>query len=337
VKWWDAEPKENIFVEITNRSNIGSDLLANGGKKGKLKPGSTLLPLLAIGDLVIHYSSTEEAIVGISRVTSNPVALKDPGGWRVQISGYQQLSSLIPIESVRQVGSSVMQIRDDLIQAHRPLPVHFPFAPYGAGPIRPRESYIEKFPRQLLELFPSLLVEVQLFEGLYNSVEEDPLAAAAENAVADCAGKPQKRGGQGFQINLASKIAVEDYSMKRATQYWEKRGIVEDVHGNSSYDLVCTVRGSKKHIEVKGTTGEGLEILVTPNEVKHAKTYADVCLTVVSNIVVRVTPKGRIRASGGEVTVFDPWKINDGKLTAVGYVHEVPPTGGKRIRGAAGK
>ena len=38
---------------------------------------------------------------------------------------------------------------------------------------------------------------------------------------------------------------------------------VTDVHGNQSYDLRCIVGGEERHIEVKGTTTAGDEVILT--------------------------------------------------------------------------
>jgi Domain of unknown function (DUF3883) len=48
---------------------------------------------------------------------------------------------------------------------------------------------------------------------------------------------------------------------------------VEDVHGRESYDLICRRGDEVKHVEVKGTTTDGIEVILTPNEVRHAPEY----------------------------------------------------------------
>jgi hypothetical protein len=42
---------------------------------------------------------------------------------------------------------------------------------------------------------------------------------------------------------------------------------VEDVGATESYDLDCSKEKDELHVEVKGTTTDGLAVLLTPNEV----------------------------------------------------------------------
>ncbi len=101
-------------------------------------------------------------------------------------------------------------------------------------------------------------------------------------------------------------------------------GAVKDVHGTESFDLVCQTTNSAKHVEVKGTTTAGAEVLLTPNEVEHARRYPDVALFILADIVVKRDTDGTVSASGGRRVVFDPWVIGLGTLTPVGYRYAVP-------------
>ena len=107
-----------------------------------------------------------------------------------------------------------------------------------------------------------------------------------------------------------------------AISYCSKQGWrVKDVSRNKPYDLHC-YRGTKElKVEVKGTTSEGREVLLTPNEVSHAReAFPDVMLLVVGQIrLVRESV-----AEGGTITVFDPWAIEKGQLKPVGYAYSVP-------------
>ena len=112
--------------------------------------------------------------------------------------------------------------------------------------------------------------------------------------------------------------------MDAAIEYWSQRGLVEDVHGNKSYDLVCIVGADEIRIEVKGTTTAGDEVILTPNEVAHARTYPHICLFIVSDIEVTRHSDGQIETSGGSESVLNPWHIDEGLLTPLGFKYEVP-------------
>lgn len=162
------------------------------------------------------------------------------------------------------------------------------------------------------------------------SLSPSEMAASAEarqieEAVAQAAGKPTRRGhGQGFQVDQAIKVAVEDRAMRAACEFYGKDWEVEDVHGNQSYDLICRHAGEVKHVEVKGTTSGGTEVILTPNEVRHARAYPSTALFILSNIIIERSEDGTVTATGGDRHVYDPWLIEDGTLMPLGFRYLVP-------------
>ena len=113
--------------------------------------------------------------------------------------------------------------------------------------------------------------------------------------------------------------------MNLATEFYSKALEIEDVHGRESYDLICRRGDEVKHVEVKGTTTDGAEVILTPNEVRHAREYPCTALFVVSNITVGRAEDGTVTATGGKQHCYDPWRMGDGTLTAVGFRYQVPP------------
>ena len=58
-------------------------------------------------------------------------------------------------------------------------------------------------------------------------------------------------------------------------------------------------------VEVKGTTSDGTTVLLTPNEVDHARNHPDeAALFVCSNIDVVLTQRGRLATQGGRVLLL---------------------------------
>ena len=55
--------------------------------------------------------------------------------------------------------------------------------------------------------------------------------------------------------------------MNAATEFYRKAWDVVDVHGTESYDLICRRGEEVKHVEVKGTTTDEREVILTPDEV----------------------------------------------------------------------
>ena len=61
---------------------------------------------------------------------------------------------------------------------------------------------------------------------------------------------------------------------KKASEHYSDLGwSVGDVSLSESYDLRCTRQGEELHVEVKGTTSQGERVLLTRNEVAHAREW----------------------------------------------------------------
>ena len=75
---------------------------------------------------------------------------------------------------------------------------------------------------------------------------------------------------------------------------------------------------------VKGTTTDGVEVILAPNEVEHAREYPHTALFILSNIGIERADDGTVTAAGGDRHLFDPWPIDDGTLTPLGFRYQVP-------------
>lgn len=132
--------------------------------------------------------------------------------------------------------------------------------------------------------------------------------------------KTSRTSGQGFTISPLVRRAVEVHAVKRAKAHYEGKGYSVKLVGKP-YDLLCT-RGDREtlYVEVKGTQGIGLEILLTPNEVIHARQQRDhMVLFVVSGIVVSDQESDDPLATGGDDAIYEPWNVDDGDLRPIGY------------------
>lgn len=70
--WWSDDPGERYWIEVTRRPDIGGDLVAPRlGRGGGFTASYRLVPEVAVGDVVVHYDSAQEAIVGASRVVGS--------------------------------------------------------------------------------------------------------------------------------------------------------------------------------------------------------------------------------------------------------------------------
>ena len=344
--WWAGNRHENVWMEITRRPDIGGDLEAPVAARGGAKTaGYALVPLVRSGDIVVHYDSASEALVGASLVVGDPEptatywaargtsarrARAAPSwlpGLRVPLAHYSPLVPEVPLDELRRRERRLMAVRSSLEARHGKAPLYFPWVPYPGQSMRTFQSYLAKLPQAAIDVVPGLrdlVTTVAASRAL--ELAPQPEAAAAEAAVADAARVRRQGRGQSFQLDQQVKVAVEVHAMNEAVRHYARAWTVEDVHGTESYDLRCTNGATELHVEVKGTITAGNDVLLTPNEVVHARTYPHVALFVVVDIVVERDADGQVTARGGRRVVFDPWHIDGGALRPLGYRYALPAT-----------
>lgn len=341
--WWEHKAAENVWMEITRRDDIGTDLNSPSAARGGVTTASyVLVPLVQPGNIVIHYDSRQEAIIGVSVAASTaepaPIYWVARGGYarrageqarwlpglRVALQQYRPLEPPVTLTEIRQGKDLLLSMRERIQKAANGKPIYFPWIPYQ-DTLRTFQSYLVKVPQDAISMFPQLRNAVDQASAPTSKLTLPSPAQQASEAVKDAAGKVARAGrGQGFQLDQEAKVAVEAFAMNMAAKFYSSEWDVEDVHGNQSYDLICRRGNVVKHVEVKGTTTDGAEVILTPNEVKHAKEHPHTALYVLSNITVERGEDGTITASGGNEHSYDPWRLDDGTLTPVGFRYQVP-------------
>jgi hypothetical protein len=184
---------------------------------------------------------------------------------------------------------------------------------------------------ELIALPPGTISEAELAAIVHraqqSSGEGTPTAPEIEDArdaVARGAGRRSRRGGQGFRQSAADRNAIDRHAMALATAHLEKAGWkVTDVSATHSYDLRCRRARKELHVEVKGTTSGGESVILTPNEVDHAReVYPDVALLIVHDVVLEYDADARPLAGGGKILLIDPWNIDaEGTLKPTGFTY----------------
>ena len=73
--WWESDPEQRFWLEITDRDNLGENLLSPQlGRNGRSTPGYELMTHVKPGDIIFHYwqqADQEPAIVSYSVAISN--------------------------------------------------------------------------------------------------------------------------------------------------------------------------------------------------------------------------------------------------------------------------
>lgn len=162
---------------------------------------------------------------------------------------------------------------------------------------------------------PGALEFVQNYEN--ENLLVNPQAEAAPGVIQSVEIEIERSAG--FQPNSKIRKAVELYAMVRVEKEFKNRGYeVRDVSQKRPYDLHCCKADEVKYVEVKGTQSDGLDIVLTAGEVKFIEANKANCvLCVVHGIAVK--GKGRPKASGGKVSVMEPFHLADGLLKPLAF------------------
>jgi MrcB-like, N-terminal domain/Domain of unknown function (DUF3883) len=167
------------------------------------------------------------------------------------------------------------------------------------------------------DLFDMVDLLIHLYEG------GGP--AGAGGAAVDTSATRERRG-QRRVADLRVRKAIEDRAMAVVMRYFADEGgwTVEDVSRFRPYDLVCRREddGAEIHVEVKGTTTSGEQILLTRNEVAHARDFSHPVLAIVSEINLSDEGEG-VGASGGRLSLHNPWVIDDAALVPTQFIYSL--------------
>jgi hypothetical protein len=124
-------------------------------------------------------------------------------------------------------------------------------------------------------------------------------------AFSQVAGRRQR--GQGFRITPEARRAVEQYAMEKAEAYYREQGWDVDtrVAATECFDMRCIRGTAVLHVEVKGITSLGEQIVLTRNEVTHAREqYPAIALAIVKNI--EIEPGEPVTVRGGDLAHQKP-------------------------------
>ena len=93
----------------------------------------------------------------------------------------------------------------------------------------------------------------------------------------------------------------------------------KDVGDKESFDVLATRGDNTVKVEVKGTTSNGTEIVLTRNEVKlHKDDHPANALAIVSHIQLHRHDDGPT-ATGGKLDLTMPWEVDDARLEPIAY------------------
>jgi hypothetical protein len=286
---------------------------------------------------VLHYRRDDRALAGASIAVGEPepflhywVARGSSArraqaqaewvpGIRVPLDGFTAIDPPVTLEDLRDREHEIMAIRVELERRFPGQSLYFPWTPYRGQRMRTFESYLVKVPDAVVKLLPPVATAIERARRTATgSVRPGTEVDVAQRAWATTTGESYGRG-QGFAVDQKVRVAIESLAMNAAIEHFVADGWdVEDVHGSESYDLRCFYDADELHVEVKGTTTAGLEILLTANEVRHARKHRT-ALFVLADVDVRRDENASLTVQGGRAFVVDPWVPKDEVLTALSF------------------
>ncbi|MGQ4414587.1 DUF3578 domain-containing protein [Streptomyces sp. SAS_269] len=171
----------------------------------------------------------------------------------------------------------------------------------------------------------SLLDTVYRAESAAPYLTDDiaPEVVEAEHSAAKAAGRRCARyPNQGFLLAVDERRAVEARSVYMASEYFKAQGwSVQDVGAKRPYDLHLCRGQETLRVEVKGTTSDGSQVILTRSEIEHQREFAPSnALVIVHSITLDRTVEPAV-ATGGTLKCISPWFIDDKNLTAVSYIY----------------
>jgi hypothetical protein len=157
-------------------------------------------------------------------------------------------------------------------------------------------------------------------EGLYVPGDA-PDVADIEEALEEITHPQRKKKGP--RLTGPERRAIELRAVEVTMEHFESGEMgyqVKDVGDRESYDVHATKAGETLKIEVKGTTSNGSEVILTRNEVDlHRKEHPANALAIVRDIKLNRIKDQPPTASGGELILRFPWPVEDDKLAPIAY------------------
>jgi hypothetical protein len=172
--WWVGRAAEFLWMEITDRADIGADLhCPQRDSADRANPGYSTILYVADGDVVVHYDRNRQAITSWS-VARGPVEkaptlwashrgavrrrlgteLREQPGWWMDLEGPFFIAP-IELTALRARGPEILATISSV--APSGSPAYAPFYGYGgANELRPTQYYLNKLPRAVAELLPEV-------------------------------------------------------------------------------------------------------------------------------------------------------------------------------------
>lgn len=328
--WWADDPGQRYWMEITDRTDLGADLLAPT-RDGANRPywGYELVTYVQPGDVVFHWHKNLLGAPGIvarsvasgeyedtemewqAHGTTGRLSARTPPrpAWRMPLASFAMLDSPRLIDEIRAKEDELRSTFSELTERVG-APLYYPFGFSDSRPLRAQQTYFVKLPAEVARIL-----------GLsdYAPPAEAPASASPKRLG------PRRRPGSGYVADSVLRSAIEWRAVNVATETYVALGYaVEYTGATQPYDLEVSVDDEVRRVEVKGSSGSADSVELTIGEVRNSRDKIPTDLMVVDGIQWRRESDGSINASGGEIRWWPDWAAEDGDLSAIRFRYALP-------------
>lgn len=320
----DGESRQRYWMEITDRDLHGSELTAPK-LNSKQKPYWSYDAVTQVrpGDVIFHWHKTlarKPAIVGWSRAVGplyeSTMSWTSPGAKGTKVHHHDIPNWNMPLGSLNLLDAPVRsaQLQDISSEIMSQITEKYgPFYIYGQVQLRAQQAYLTTFPAELIPIIEAI--------STLELTETDGHTLPSEDTA-----DTQTGHGQGWLRDQKLKVAIEQHAVETAIRYYTDMGASDVVVLGKPYDLGLTLGRQARRIEVKGSSVSVDSVLLTRNEVIHAREFEHMDLVVVDQIRFASHGDGEYTTTGGRVRVWAGWNPLESSLTAMAFKHQLGPT-----------
>lgn len=329
--WWETDPQQRFWVEITGREDLGANLLSpKTGRGGRPTPGYESMTHVSPGDVVFHYwqqAGQEPALVAYSiavgRAKHSSITWRPHGknstqlepqrsvAWEVPLGGMTDLERPVTLSMLRRRSDQIRELLDRLEGSYG-APIYFPFSWYR-GELRPNQYYLTKFPAELVDLFAELSI--------------DRLPDTPTPDVPHKEREPRSRT-TGYVSDPVLRKAIEMQAMKQAEQFLQRRGYsTSDVSATSPYDLHASSPDGELIVEVKGSSGTATSVELTIGEVNKALDESVHAFIIVVDQIPFTRQGANVVTQPGRLRYLSEWDntLTESRLQPTRFRFLLPP------------
>ena len=278
--WWEGNASENLWVEITDRNDLGNNIKAPvSAQKGKKTSGYELPKYVREGDVILHWwkraknrinhgfygysivvgSIQDEETSWAPRGRYSKGASREPKPSTVwNLSNFTELQKPILIGDINSQKDQILQLINSLEKKYG-KPIYFPFCK-RQGKIAVNQTYFAKLPVEFLDV-----IKIDFLSSSIKKITSDTnLPVIIPEA------KKHLTRGLSRQNDPLKRITVEKYAEDIVIELLKNQGYKVERFGKP-FDLLAVKGDEVVKVEVKGKQQFASTVEVTINEVKVAE------------------------------------------------------------------